>query len=74
MEYSNVESTARLKTLCDVISVKSTDYCSYYTKHPDTFLQRKECWTCKFSDFGIDTGSPSDIGICRHGKARNNTV
>jgi hypothetical protein len=65
MAYSNIDRTSEVNMGKAELSVKSTDYCHYFIRHPDTFLQRKECWTCKYSDFGIETGITTDSGICR---------
>ncbi|MDF2538618.1 MAG: hypothetical protein K0S76_1639 [Herbinix sp.] len=66
MSYSNLDKTTEVEGCCSAIPVKSTDYCRYFVKHPHTLLQRKECWTCRYSDFGIDTGTVNDKGICRY--------
>jgi hypothetical protein len=66
MSFSNIDRTSDVENSQGIIPVKSTDYCCYYEKHPDTFLQRKECWTCVHSDFGIDTGNPEETGICSY--------
>ncbi len=50
------------------LRIHPTDYCKYFKKHPYTILWKKECWTCEYSDFGIDTGNPTDTGICRFSK------
>jgi hypothetical protein len=62
--FSNIDRTVEVESGFIELKVKSTDYCSYFEKHPYTFLQRKECWTCKFSDFGIESGTPACIGVC----------
>jgi hypothetical protein len=64
MAFSNIDRTKEVESHLAKLSVESTDYCSFYEKHPDTFLQRKECWTCKYSDFGIGNGTVTDTGVC----------
>ncbi|MDF2487245.1 MAG: hypothetical protein K0R46_3413 [Herbinix sp.] len=71
MAFSNVDRTKEVEKEQGVVRIKSTDHCHYYEKHPDTFLQRKECWTCIYSDFGINTGNPSDTGVCEYNKDTN---
>lgn len=68
MAFSNIDRTQEVEKKQGVVRIKSTDHCRFYEKHPDTFLQRKECWTCIYSDFGINTGNPSDTGICEYSK------
>lgn len=67
MAFSNIDRTSQVETLFrNELPVKSTDYCRFYVKHPDTFLQRKECWTCRYSNFGIEYGNPTDTGLCKY--------
>lgn len=66
MAFSNIDRTSEVDMCYSEILVKSTDYCNYFTKHPYTILQRKECWTCKFSNFGDESGSITDTGVCRY--------
>lgn len=66
MAFSNINRTTEVELHSKKVLVNPTDYCHYFKKHPDTFLQRKECWTCEYSDFGIDSGTPTDSGICKY--------
>ncbi len=70
MAFSNIDRTQEVERDVGAILIKSTDHCHFYEKHPDTFLQRKECWTCIYSEFGINSGNPSDTGICEYSRAR----
>lgn len=65
MVFSNIDRTVQVENLAEV-SVNSTDHCIYFEKHPYTYLLRKECWTCRYGDFGIETGNPTIIGRCRY--------
>lgn len=65
MAFSNIDRTAEVETCEKEVAVRPTDYCYYFNKHPDTLLWRKECWTCSYSDFGIDKGAPTMNGICK---------
>ena len=64
MAFSNIDRTTEVKS-GGCFAVMSTDFCYFYKKHPDTFLQRRECWTCCYAEFGIDTGYPTDTGVCK---------
>lgn len=70
MAFSNIDRTKEVESKGEGLIVRSTDHCYYYERHPDTFLNRKECWTCIYSEFGINSGNPSDIGSCEYGKGR----
>ncbi len=73
MAFSSIDHTAEVDGGQNEVSVVSTDYCSYYEKHPDTFLQRKECWTCVHGNFGIASGKVSETGICNYKLTRTKT-
>jgi hypothetical protein len=66
MAFSNIDRTTEVNTSFSVVLVNPTDHCHNFEKHADTLLWRKECWTCKYSNFGIETGTPTDRGICRY--------
>lgn len=68
MAFSSIDRTSEVETAGGEIQINSSDYCRYFEKHPYTLLQRKECWTCRYSDFGIETGSVGDTGVCRFHK------
>lgn len=68
MAYLHKDRTAEVISGGCKFTVLSTDYCRFHEKHPDTILWRKECWTCKYGDFGIDTGNPTEKGVCRYYK------
>jgi hypothetical protein len=66
MPLSGKDRTEEVDAGGKEIFVKATDYCMYFEKHPYTFLCRNECWTCNYSDFGIDTGNPTEAGVCKY--------
>jgi hypothetical protein len=69
LAFSNIDRTKEVESKLEgLIIILSTDHCLYYEKHPDTFLQRRECWTCIYSEFGINSGDPSDTGICEYSR------
>lgn len=72
MVYLSLDKTVEVNKANIEIPVRATDYCKYFKRHPDTFLQSKECWTCVYSDFGIETGNPSECGTCKY-KSKNVT-
>lgn len=64
MAFSNLDRTEQVDSSCCELVVKSTDCCRHFRKHPYTILHRRECWTCCFSNFGTESGSITDTGIC----------
>ena len=68
MVFQSTDRTAEIDQGTEKLTVYPTDRCGYYKKHPYTMLWKKECWTCKYGDFGVNTGNPTDIGICKYKK------
>ena len=68
MAFQNKDRTAEIDQGSEKFTVYPTDCCRYYKKHRYTMLWKKECWTCMYGDFGVDTGNPVDIGTCRYKK------
>jgi hypothetical protein len=66
--FDKTDRTAEIDRGLKKLAIRPTDFCSYYKKHPYTVLWKAECWTCKYGDFGIDTGNPTDSGLCRYEK------
>ncbi len=66
MLFNITDRTAELDQGIKALQIRSTDFCRYYCKHPYTVLWKQECWTCRFGDFGVDAGNPTDTGLCKH--------
>jgi hypothetical protein len=66
LAFSNIDRSQDIENSNSEFLVKSTDYCRYFEIHPYTILQRNECWTCKYSNFAMETGSFTDTGLCRY--------
>lgn len=64
MTISDLDRTSEVEGSCSQVPVNPYDHCVYYEKHPYTFLWTKDCWTCKYSYFDLDTGSETETGIC----------
>ncbi len=64
MALSSIDRTIEVESSQAEVIIESTDFCRYYEKHPYTFLLRKECWTCRYSNFGIESGKASETGRC----------
>jgi hypothetical protein len=68
LAFSNKDRTGEIDANTKAVQIHPTDICSYYKKHPYTILWKKECWTCAYGDFGIDTGNPTDTGTCKYSR------
>ena len=47
------------------------DFCDAFEQDPDRLFSARECWYCKYGDFGIFTEHPSQNGVCRYKATRN---
>lgn len=47
--------------------VHRSDLCDAFKQDEDRLFFYRECWYCKFADFGIFTEHPMEIGICKYG-------
>jgi hypothetical protein len=74
LAFSSIDRTAEVESSQYEVTVASTDLCRYYEKHPDTFLQRKECWTCLYGNFGIESSKASETGRCNYKLKRPNRM
>lgn len=68
MAFSNKDRTKEIDMDGKELRIHPSDICTYYKKHPYTILWKKECWTCAYADFGIDSGNPTDTGSCKFSK------
>lgn len=66
MDSTCLDRTQEVTTCCNEVPINPIDLCIYYEKHPFTFLSKKECWTCRYSDFDTDTGDSSESGVCKY--------
>lgn len=50
---------------CDIIIGRS-DFCEAFEQDADRLFSARECWYCKYGDFGILTEHPTQEGVCRY--------
>lgn len=62
------DRTAEVKTADGRLEIRRSDFCEAFEQDPDRLFSSRECWYCKYGDFGIFTEHPTDIGVCKHKK------
>lgn len=45
------------------LEIRRNDFCDAYKMDEDRMFLSRECWYCKYGDFGIFTENPTEIGI-----------
>jgi hypothetical protein len=62
------DRTAEGKTADDRLEIERSDFCDAFEQDPDRLFSARECWYCKYGDFGILTEHPTQKGVCRRKK------
>jgi len=47
------------------------DFCDAFEQDEGRLFSARECWYCKYGDFGILTEHPTQNGVCRRPKKDN---
>lgn len=47
-----------------MIRIERSNVCDAYEEDTERLFASRECWYCKYGDFGINTGSPTQLGVC----------
>ena len=42
------------------------NYCDFFEQDTDRLFANRECWYCKYGDFGIFTEHPMQNGVCSY--------
>lgn len=63
-----------MRDICDITeTVKATsgrlevwlnNYCEFFEQETGRMFSRRECWYCKYGEFGIYTEHPTKNGVC----------
>ena len=60
------DRAAELKTADGRLEIGRSDFCDAFEQDPDRLFSSRECWYCKYGDFGILTEHPTEIGVCKY--------
>lgn len=50
------------------LEVARGDFCDAFEQDAHRLFSARECWYCKYGDFGIFTEHPTQTGVCRLSK------
>lgn len=59
---------AEAKAAAGRLEIGRGDLCDAFEQDADRLFSARECWYCKYGDFGILTEHPTQKGVCRHQK------
>ena len=62
------DRTAEVKLSPEKLEIARNDFCSAYEQDTCRLFSSRECWYCKYGDFGIFTEHPTQYGVCRYKK------
>lgn len=62
--------TAELKAATEGLEIVRCDFCDAFEQDPDRLFSSRECWYCKYGDFGIYTEHPTQKGVCSLSKIK----
>lgn len=48
------------------LNIRQNDFCDAFKQDADRLFSSRECWYCKYGDFGIFTEHPTETGVCRY--------
>ncbi len=60
------DRTAELKLATDNFEVGCNDFCDAFEQDSDRLFAARECWYCKYGDFGIYTEHTTKSGKCKY--------
>ena len=67
------DRTAELTLASGSLEVARGDFCSAYEQDAERLFSARECWYCKYGDFGILTEHPKQKGLCSY-KSTNSGI
>lgn len=62
------DKTVELKAASGRPQIARGDFCDAFEQDEGRLFSARECWYCKYADFGILTEHPTQTGVCRHPK------
>lgn len=62
------DRSAERKTTLGKLEIARGDFCDAFEQDADRLFSNRECWYCKYGDFGILSEHPTQTGVCRHPK------
>lgn len=60
------DRTAEVKAAVGKLEILQSDFCDAFEQDEGRLFSSRECWYCKYGDFGIDTEHPTENSVCRY--------
>ncbi|MEA4919529.1 MAG: hypothetical protein VB078_01205 [Clostridiaceae bacterium] len=60
------DRTAEVKTSSGKFEIARGDICEAFEQDANRLFSARECWYCKYGDFGIFTEHPTQRGVCTY--------
>ena len=67
------DRTAEVKLTSGKLEIARGDFCDAFEQDTDRLFSNRECWYCKYGDFGIYTDHPTQNGVCTY-KTTNSSI
>lgn len=67
------DRNAEVKKADDRLEIGRSDFCDDFEQDPDRLFSARECWYCKYGNFGILTEHPTQKGVCGRKKQEGET-
>ena len=60
------DRTAEVKAASGKLEVWLNNFCDYFEQDAGRLFSNRECWYCRYGDFGIFTEQPTQSGVCTY--------
>lgn len=62
------DRSAEQRAALEKLEIERGDFCDAFEQDEGRLFSNRECWHCKYGDFGILTEHPTQSGVCRYPK------
>jgi len=69
----SVDRTAELNAKANEFKIWCNDFCDFFEQDESRLFTFRECWYCKYGDFGIYNEHSTKNGVCKLKITKNNT-
>lgn len=60
------DRTVEIKAKDSKLEIWQNDFCDAFEQDERRLFSCRECWYCKYGDFGIYTEHPTKNGVCKY--------
>ena len=65
------DRTTEVNMASGKLEIARGDFCDAFEQDTDRLFSNRECWYCKYGDFGIYTEHPTKNGVCSYKTTMN---